>query len=193
MAEEETTTLDGAATAVADRPDEDDDDAELSSKTDRGKKKGKKDDDDLEYEVEFATPFGKLEFEFEPLSKKEKKDRDRKAKAERDAAKKAALIAKLAEREPKSGGGAGKLLVMLLVIGLIGATIALAYWLFARTDAEADDVVPPEFANDPQPAPQGVIARARARIDAAVHSGRQASREAQREQREKFERMTGGR
>ena len=192
MADEETTTMNGAATAVADRPDSDDDQAKPPSEPERGKKKGKKDDEDLEYEVEFATPFGKLEFEFEPLSKKEKKDRERKAKAERDTAKKAARIAKLAEREPKNGGGVNKLLVTLLVIGLIGAAIAAAYWLFARPD-EDEDVIPPEFANEPQPAPQGVVARARARINTAIRSGRQASREAQREQREKFERMTGSR
>ncbi len=193
MADEETTATNGAATAVADRPHADDDAASPSSGPERGTKKGKKDDDDLEYEVEFATPFGKLEFEFEPLSKKEKKSRDRKAKAERDAVKKTAQIARLAERAPKGGGGANKLLVTLLVIALVGAAIAVAYWLFARPDDEADDVIPPEFANEPQPTPQGVVARVRGRIDTAIRSGRQASRETQREQREKFERMTSGR
>jgi hypothetical protein len=186
MADEETTT-NGSATGVADPPQVDE--ISLPPTQDRGKK-GKK-DDDLEYEVEFATPFGKLEFEFEPTSKKEKKDRERKAKAERDAARKKAVeLAKRAERESTSGGGGGRLLPTLLVIGIIVAAVIAAYWLFARPEEDLD-AVPPEFANEPQPAPQGFVGRAQSRIRDAVRAGRSASREAQREQREKFERMTG--
>jgi hypothetical protein len=123
------------------------------------------------------------------VSKKQKKDAERKAKAERAAAKKAMELAKRAEQAPKGGGG-GRLLPMLIVVGLIAVVIIAAYWLFARPE-EDEDAIPPEFANEPQPAPQGVVARARTRVSDAIRAGRRASGEAQREQREKFERMTG--
>jgi hypothetical protein len=185
MADEEMIPGNGA-TALAELP------LEGTPPADDGKKKRKKkDDDDLEYEVEFATPFGKLEFEFEPSSKKEKKDRERKAKAERVAAqRKAAELAKRAEREASRGGG-GRLLLTLVIVGALVAAVIAAYWLFARPD-EDEDAIPPEFANEPQPAPQGFVARAKSRLGDAVRAGRRASREAQKEQREKFERMTGG-
>ena len=86
----------------------------------------------------------------------------------------------------------GTLLIILLVFAMIGAIIAIAYWLFARPGEDEGDVVPPEFAQEPQPAAQGLLGRARGRIHEAVRAGRQASREAQREQREKFEQMSGG-
>jgi hypothetical protein len=195
MADEESVES-GAATAVADRPATEDV-APAPSKDDGKKKRKKKDEDDLEYEVEFATPFGKLEFEFEPLDKKAKKDADRKAKAERAAAKKAMALAKAAERAPKAGGSTGggpsRLLVTLLVIGVIGGAIIIAYWLFARPGEEENEVIPPEFANAPEPVAQGFAARARSRLSEAIRAGRKASRDAQREQREKFERMTGAR
>lgn len=185
----------GGATAVADSPAEIAGDApRVEGKKPKGKKKD--DDGDLEYEVEFATPFGKLEFEFEPQSKKEKKDRDRKAKAERDAAKKAL---QQAERAAASGGGGrgflGTLIIVLAVLALIGGAIAAAYWLFARPGQEEIDAIPPEFANEPEPQPaaQGLVARARGRVRSAISQGRQASRDAQREQREKFDQMAGGR
>jgi hypothetical protein len=160
------------------------------------KRKKKSDDEDIDYEVEFATPFGKLEFEFEPLGKKEKKDRERKAKAERDAAKKSREAAEkaLAHSYNDSGGGGllGKLLIVLLVLGVIAAVIGIAYWLFARP-GEDDNVIPEEFADEPARARQGFVAKARGRVSDAIGAGRQASREAQREQREKFEQATGGR
>ena len=207
MADEERVES-GTATAVADRPDVED--AAPTPPTADGKKKRKKkkdDDDDLEYEVEFATPFGKLEFEFEPLDKKAKKDAERKAKAERAreaaAAKKAMELAKAAERASKSergtgGGGPSRLLITLLVIGIVGGAIIIAYWLFARPGADDEDAIPPEFANkdivdEPEPVAQGFVARARGRVSDAIRAGRRASRDAQREQREKFERMTGSR
>jgi hypothetical protein len=171
--------------AVAEPPD---------SPTVDEKKKSKKDDDDLDYEVEFATPFGKLEFEFEPLAKKDKKDRERKAKAERDAAKKALQAAERAAAKGERNGGRGvlgTLMIVFLVLAIIGAMIAIAYWLFARPGEEEDDLVRPEFAQEPQPA-QGLVGRARGRLRDAIRAGRSASREAQREQREKFEQMSHG-
>ena len=186
MADQESTS--GASAGVMERPVDDEAAAEVDEK--RRKKQAKK-DDDLEYEVELATPFGKLEFEFEPLTRKMKKDRERKAKAEREAAKKqAAELVKRAEREAsraRGGGGASR----LMVVGVLAGAVILAYWLFARPEEE--DAVPPEFASatEPQPAAQGFIGRARARVREAIRAGRRASREAQREQREKFERMTG--
>ncbi len=181
-----------SAAAVADRPDGAETATPPSGDKKRKGKRKKDEGDDLEYEVEFATPFGKLEFEFEPLAKKERKDRERKAKAERDAAKKAL---KVAEKTAPHGGGSfiSKLVIVLLVLGLIGAAIAAAYWLFARPGESDEDAIPPEFANEPQPEPaaQGLLAKTRTRVSAAISAGRQASREAQREQREKFDQMTG--
>jgi hypothetical protein len=192
MAEEMERAGNGAASAVADAPRDEGAETPAVAVDERKRKKNGKGDEDLEYEVEFATPFGKLEFEFEPMSKKQKKDRDRKAKAERAVAKAAMALAKRAERVPRQGGGLSRLFVALLVIGLAGAAIAVAYWLFARPGDE-EDVIPPEFANEPEPQPLSIVARVRGRVGRAVRAGRQASREAQREQREKFERMTGGR
>ncbi len=179
------------AAAVADRPDGADALAPPSGDKKRKDKRKKDEDDDLEYEVEFATPFGKLEFEFEPLAKKEKKDSARRAKAERDAAKKALNAAEKASQQSGGGGFFGKFMLALLVLGLVGAAIAAAYWLFARPGEEDADAIPPEFANEPQQVTQSFVARARSRIGSAISAGRQASREAQREQREKFDQMTG--
>jgi hypothetical protein len=155
----------------------------------------KKQDEDLEYEVEFATPFGNLEFEFEPLQKKEKKDKERKEKAEREAAQKALKAAERAAQTSDSGGRGliGTLLIIFIVLGVLGAITAVAYWLFARPGEDEDEAVPPELAYEPQPSPQGFVARARGRVQDALRAGRQASRDAQREQREKFEQMSGGR
>lgn len=181
MAENEDTLTGGVAVAEPEAPAE-------------GPKK-KKQDEDLEYEVEFATPFGKLEFEFEPLTKKQKKDRERKEKAEREAAKKSARAAERAVADVRERGGRGlfgTLLIILLVMALIGTIIAVAYWLFARPGEDEEDAVPPEFAQEPPPAAQGFVERTRSRLRDAVRAGRQASREAQREQREKFEQMSGG-
>jgi hypothetical protein len=79
---------------------------------------------------------------------------------------------------------------MLLIFALVAAAIIVAYWLFARPEEE--ETIPPELAVEPQPAPQGFAARAKSRLREAVRAGRSASREAQQEQREKFERLTHG-
>jgi hypothetical protein len=162
-----------------------------------GDERKKKDDGDIEYEVEFATPFGKLEFEFEPLAKKERKDRERKDKAERDAGKKAREAAEKAlARAGREGGGGllSRLFVVVLVLGIIAALIGIAYWLFARPGEEDEvDAVPDDVAGEPAPARQGFAAKARGRVTDAISAGRGASREAQREQREKFRQAAGGR
>ena len=162
----------------------------------KAKKRKKKDeDDDLEREIEFETPFGKIELEFEPTSKKKKKDRERREKAEREAAKAAEKARQqLAEQQSKAarsgGGGGGKLLIVLLVIGLIGATIAVAWWLFARPAEELDEV-PEQLRVAPEPEPQGALAKVRARVRDAVRAGKQASSETQREQQARYEQITG--
>ncbi len=169
-------------------------------KAKKNDKKKKGEEDEPEYEVEFQTPFGKLEFEFEPLTSKHKRDKKRAEQAERDTKKKAAEAAKKAEArvmKQASSGGGGKLLLVILVIGAVMALIALAIWLFARPGID-DEAVPPEFRTDgvADPAmaePQGFAGRARARIRSAVRAGRHASREAQQEQEQRFENMTQGR
>ena len=203
------TTTGGAATAVAEKPADEGVSRDmralaaeaLAPVTKAGKKKDKKkkeEDDDLEYEVEFATPFGKIEFEFEPLSKKQKKDAQKKERAERDAAKAAAKAAKLAEKRAlkgdavSSGGGrGGTLLIALIIFGIVAAAVIIAVWLFARP-GEDEDAIPAEFraddATDPEPvAPQGFVGR----VKNAVRAGKQASRDAQAEQQRKFEQMSG--
>lgn len=152
-----------------------------------------RDDGDLEYEVEFATPFGKLEFEFEPIARKKKKDEERRAQAEHRAARKAAAAAKKAGTAKHGRGLLGNLVIILLVMAVIGALVAVAYWLFARPGDE-DEAIPPEFAKgEPEPEPQGFTAKARKRIGDAVRAGRRASREAQREQERKFREYAGER
>ncbi len=155
------------------------------------KSKNNNDDDDIEYEVEFATPFGKIEFEFEPLSKKQKKDEQRKARAERDAAKAVARAAKLAEQGATQSGRGHGLLIALVIFAVVASIVALAIWLFARPGD--DDVIPAEFRADdaPAPEPQGFVGKMRGRAREAVSAGRKASREAQDEQLRKFEEMTG--
>ena len=152
-------------------------------------------DGDLEYEVEFATPFGKLEFEFEPIARKRKKDEERRAQAEQRAARKTAELAKKAQaRAAKRGRGLlGNLVIILLVMAVIGALVAVAYWLFARPGDE-DEAIPAEFSKgEPEPAPQGLAAKARKRIGEAVRAGRHASRQAQREQERKYREYAGER
>lgn len=204
----------GRATALAERP------ADEAAKRDmralaaealapaptpakgKGKKNKKKqdDDDDLEYEVEFATPFGKIEFEFEPLTKKQKKDEQKKVRAEREAAKAAEKAAKLAEKRALKGdsGGGGRgtgLLIGLIIVAIVAAAIVIAVWLFARP-GEDEDAIPAQFRADDAPeaepvAPQGFVARMKNRAQSAVRAGKQASRDAQAEQQRKFEQMSG--
>jgi hypothetical protein len=183
MTDEEPTLHQNGATATLEPPPP----AETAKKT---RKKG---DDDLEYEVEFATPFGKLEFEFEPVAKKEQKDRERKQKAEREAAKRAL---KAAERAAASGerrgrGVLGTLAIVLVVLAVIAAIIAIAFWLFGRPERDDAKSEPSGFVEEPQPA-QGLVGRARGRVRDAISAGRRASSDAQREQREKFEHMRSG-
>jgi hypothetical protein len=194
----EDATSEGAAVGVLDRPETDEREdlksSQVNAKDEKRdkKKKGKKDDEDLDYEVEFQTPFGKLEFEFEPKSKKEQKDKERKAKAEKEAQKRAMQLAKKAEQaaNAKSGKGGSNQLMILLIAGLIIGAIIAAYWLFARPGEPDVDAVPPELSNEPQP--QTFTQRARARMRDALRAGRSASREAQDEQHERYENLTGG-
>jgi hypothetical protein len=160
----------------------------------------KKDDDELEYEWEFETPFGKIEFEVEPKERKEEKDRKKKEKAERDAQKQAAKLAKKAERASRKSAvaEAGEIVVVkrsnlvpaLVIFAIIVASIAIAFWLFARP-GEEEDQIPEEYrAATPEGAEaeqQGGLA---ARLKKAIRAGRQASREAQREQQQRFEEAT---
>ena len=208
MADDERTTTDGA-TAVLGRPSTtlvSSSDAPPAPTNKRGKKKAQKDID--EYEVEFATPFGKVEFEFEPKSTKERKDQEKREKQALDAAKaedkahrnaeklaKKGIVAAASVTEPGRGGG--NLLPILLIFALVVGAVALAIWLFARPGDAGPDRVPAEFLNDapvdPTPQPAGFAAKAQARIRDAVRAGRQASRETQDEQQKKFEDLTGSR
>lgn len=165
----------------------------------RPKKKTKKDDDDdLEYEWEFATPFGKIEFELDTKDVHEAKERKRREKAERDAAKKAERIAKQAAKEAEKRGIAGPVVIVkrsnlvpaLVIFAIVAAGIAIAFWLFARPGEDDDDLdaVPPELrtANalaGTEPAPPSGI---RGRIQNAIRAGRKASRDAQREQEQRY-------
>ena len=147
-------------------------------------------DEGLEYELAFATPFGNVEFEFEPQSTRERKAAERKAQAERRAAQKAAEAAMRRARGRKPLFS-NRLLIVLVVVAVVGGAFIVAWWLFARPGDE-DDGVPPEFANEPQPAAQGLLARSRQRVSDAIRAGRKASRDAQREEREKYERLSSG-
>ncbi|MBF6599862.1 MAG: hypothetical protein IVW36_05065 [Dehalococcoidia bacterium] len=174
----------------------------------RGRKKQHDDDDAAEHEIEFMTPFGKLELELEPTAKKQERDRKKREKAERQAAKAEAEAARRAEQEAaharagtraqevvvKGGGGMGKLLVILAVFGLIAAAAGVAVWLFAREPAELERV-PPEYravelADEPEP--QGLMAKVRHRLRRALREGQRASRDAQIEQQQRYEGLTRG-
>jgi hypothetical protein len=208
MADEEVT----GTTMVLDRPEA----ASLPSADDVApprprQKKNKKDKDPDEYEIEFETPFGKLEFEFEPKSTKERKDREKREKQAADAAKAAEKQRKKDEKRaanlekkgligaveaPQSKRG-GSILPILIIFAVIAAAVIVAIWLFARPGDEDPDRVPEEFLNDapvePAPVPQGFVAKAQARVRDAVRAGKQASRDTQREQQKKFEDLTGTR
>ena len=170
------------ATAIADAPPADDD----ATKSKEG--------EDLDYEIELNTPFGIVELEFEPRAKRDRKQRERKERAERKAAERAALKAKQrAEKEARAGRG-GSILLMLLIVMLIAGAVALAIWLFARP-GEDEEAVPDYLASPlegtPVEPPKNAFERARARIRDAIHQGRKASRDAQREQEQRFREMTG--
>jgi hypothetical protein len=159
------------------------------------RKKEKEEEDELEREIEFVTPFGKIELEFEPTPKKQKKDQERRAKAAQraaDVAEKAQR--KLVEQQAKAergGRGSGRLLVILLVLALIGAAIAIAWWLFARPVEELDRV-PEDLRVQPAPEPQGFVAKMRSRVREGIRAGQRASSETQREQMRRYEEVTGG-
>ena len=196
MAQDESTTND---VAVVDRPE----DAPATIALPATKRKKSNDDDDFGYDVDFETPFGKIEFALEPSSVKERKDLERREKAEKDRAKADAKAAKKTEALlKKSNGqqqiimreGGSKLVPILLIFLLVAGAVALAIWLFARPGEPEQDAIPVEFLNDeaqPAPAPQGFAAVAQSRIRSAVRAGRQASREAQAEQDRKFQDLTG--
>ncbi len=213
MADEERAA---SPTAVADRPEvKDAVDAApavagdvlagIAKNAGKQNKKSKKKQDDEDYELEFETPFGKLEFEFEPTAVKQRKEQEKREKAAEDAAKAAAKAEKKAAKQIAKQGfvaadvapskGGGKLLPMLLIFAIVAGAIILAVWLFARPGEDEPETVPPEFLNEdampqPAPAPQGLAAKAQARIREAIRAGRKASREAQHEQEQKFQDMT---
>jgi hypothetical protein len=185
------------AIAVAERPES------VPATSAEKKRKKSKDEDEFGYDVDFETPFGKIEFALEPSSVKERKDRERREKAERDAAKAAAKTAKKAEKPLRKRDleqqivvrdAGSKLVPILLIFLLVAGAVALAIWLFARPGEEEQDAVPPEFRNEDAPAepePLGFAAMARQRVRNAVRAGRQASRETQAEQERKFQDLTG--
>ena len=168
----------------------------------------KDEDEDADHEMQFSTPFGKFELEFEPTSKKERRDRAKRLKREQDAAKKAADLAVQARRkaeqaitrreqakDKKASGILGKLVLALVIFAVIGGAIAVAYWLFGRGPEELEaETVPPEYrAVDIEAAPvepEGFVPKVRARLRQAVRAGRHASAAAQIEQQARYEDMT---
>lgn len=196
-----------AVVSVAER-DDDDDEKPTRGWFGRGRKQQHDADDDAEHEIEFLTPFGKIELELEPTAKKQERERKEREKAERQAAKAEAAAAKRAEQEAaearagarargivvQRGGGVGKLLVILAVFGLIAAAVGVAVWLFARKPEELERV-PPEYravelAEEPEP--QGFVAKVRHRLRRALREGQRASRDAQIEQQQRYEGLTRG-
>jgi hypothetical protein len=174
---------------------------------DAGKKRKKKDEPAVdEYELEFDTPFGKLEFEFEPRSVKERKDEEKRERAALDAAKAEEKARKKAEKQAKRSakkaaqivgearGRGSNLLPILLIFAIVVAAIGIAIWLFGRSPQDEDlDAVPNEFQKEPvgalaEPPPHGGLGR---RIGDAIRAGRKASRDAQLEQERKFQDLTG--
>jgi hypothetical protein len=161
-------------------------------------------DEGVEYEAEFETPFGKIELEFEPRTRKEKKDAARREKAQRDAEQAAARAeaeaarkaARRAERAARTAGRGHRLLIVLLVVAIVGAAIAVAWWLFANPEEGEEDLggVPPELREAEERVAaesQGALARVRARVREAVRAGRHASREAQQREQSRYEELVG--
>lgn len=195
---------DEASTAVAERPQAAVDASEplTPAAIETGKQRKKKQKDEApEYEIEFDTPFGKIEFEVEPASSKERRDKQKREKAEREAAKAAAKAAKKAEgklaKRESSGGGRGRsLLAVLVIFAIIASLVAIAIWLFASPGPKEQDEIPEEYLQpgvEPAAEPEGFAAKMRTRIRHAVRAGRQASREAQQEQERRFKDLTHGR
>jgi len=204
MAEDEATS----SVAVAERPEIAPPPAPVEAKAGKNKKSNKdkeqSKDDDLEREIEFSTPFGKIGFEFEPTSSKQKREERQREKERAHAEKAAAKAAKKAARQLEERGaaaveatrkGGGTLLPVLIVLGLIVAAVIVAFWLFARPGAETEEV--PEQYRNPElepvvEAPQDFVTTARQRIGQALRAGKQASREAQKEQERCFQDLTRG-
>jgi flagellar basal body-associated protein FliL len=204
MAEDEATS----SVAVAERPEIALPPAPVEAKAGKNKKSRKNNDqsidDDLEREIEFSTPFGKIEFELEPTSGKQKREERRREKERADAEKAAAQAAKKAARQLEKHGeaaveatrkGGGMLLPVLIVLGLIVAAVIVAFWLFARPGSETEEV--PEQYRNPElepveEAPQDFVTTARQRIGQAIRAGKQASREAQQEQERRYQDLTRG-
>jgi len=173
-----------------------------------GRRKRKDEQEDPEHEFELMTPFGKLELEFEPTSRKERREQKKRAKeqaaAEKEAAKQQAKALKQqakkgvekvreeAQAHARKGGAKGKIALILLAIALVGGAIALAYWLFARTPEDLDKVPEEYRADEVEREPEGFVAKARQRMRHAVRAGQRASRDAQLEQQQRYEEMTRG-
>jgi hypothetical protein len=199
MAEDETTTA--SDVAVIERPEEQTVDVSPSPprRLSRRERKKQEEEEAPEYALGFDTPFGSLDLEVEPQSNKEKRELRKREQAEaaaaRSAAKAAAKAAKRAEKHPKAvteSRGHG-LLIAFVIIAVVAAAVALAFWLFARPGEEEPDTVPEEFRN-PEMEPVAAVPPSglQARIRAAIRAGRRASREAQDEQEKRFRQMTRG-
>ncbi len=164
-----------------------------------GKKKN--DNTNIDYEWQFATPFGKVEFDLDPKDLHEEKERRRTEKAERAAAKKAERIAKLAAKEAEKRGIHGPVVIVkrsnlvpaLVIFTIVVAAVGIAIWLFARPGEEDElDAVPPELRNanalagEAEQPSSGIFGR----IKRAVREGKQASRDAQNEQQQRYEELS---
>ena len=154
-----------------------------------------------EYEWEFETPFGKIEFEVEPKALFERKEQQRKEKAEREAARKARAEERRLQRMGIPAGSEvvivkrSNWLPVLTVFVVVVIAISVAYWLFGRPE-EYEDEVPAEFlANDQNDVmaaaatakqPKGIAAR----LKQALREGRHASKAAQDEQMQRYREST---
>ncbi|HEY8172381.1 MAG TPA: hypothetical protein VIH21_04785 [Dehalococcoidia bacterium] len=202
-------TANGDSVAVLERLEHDAarlrDDARDAAKIEKKREKAekKKQGDITEREIEFDTPFGKIELEFEPRAVRDEKARERQARSRQetakrtaDAAQKAAAKAKRNAEKRGGGGRGGTLMLVLLIVGGIAALVVVAYWLFARPGPVEDDAWPPALrAIDPDEMapPPTFTQRMRARLRDAVRAGRSASREAQEEQQVRYEKLTSAR
>ena len=165
------------------------------------KSKGGSEAANIDYEWQFATPFGKVEFDLDPKDLHEEKERRRQEKKARAEAKKAERLAKLAAKEAEKRGihvpvvivKRNNLLPALVIFAIVVTAVGIAIWLFARPGEEDElDAVPPELRNANALAgeaeqPSGGIF---GRIKKAVREGKKASREAQNEQQQRYEELS---